>query len=166
MSSAALAMTNSTVSSPFTTSLAGTLQRKCDCGSSAGVTGECEECRKKRILLQPKLTIGRSGDAFEAEADVASRRVMDGSPAEVLLRTPPSHGGAPGHSTAADSGHGDSLCQRNVSDGERAFDSSAIHDTLTSSGQPLNRSTRDHMESHFGFDFSRVRIHASDRAAI
>ena len=26
------------------------LQRKCGCGSSAGATGECEECRKKKLL--------------------------------------------------------------------------------------------------------------------
>src|SRR5262249_59725508 len=32
----------------------GLLQRKCACGGSPGFTGECEECRKKRLRLQRK----------------------------------------------------------------------------------------------------------------
>src|SRR6266581_172030 len=30
------------------------LQRKCACGGTAGPSGECEECRKKRLSLQRK----------------------------------------------------------------------------------------------------------------
>jgi hypothetical protein len=32
----------------------GQLQRKCACGGKPGVTGECEECQKKRLSLQRK----------------------------------------------------------------------------------------------------------------
>ena len=41
----------------------GLLQRKCACGGTPGVTGECEECRKKR--LQQKRNAG-------AEAETSS----------------------------------------------------------------------------------------------
>lgn len=33
------------------------LQRKRACGGALGPTGECEECKRKRVPLQPKLTI-------------------------------------------------------------------------------------------------------------
>jgi hypothetical protein len=35
----------------------GQLQRKCACGGTAGITGECGECRKKRLGLQRKLSL-------------------------------------------------------------------------------------------------------------
>jgi hypothetical protein len=40
-----------------------------------------------------------------------------------------------------------------------------VQGLLHSSGQPLDRSTREFMERRFGHDFSRVRIHADARAA-
>jgi len=40
-----------------------------------------------------------------------------------------------------------------------------VHDTLRSSGAPLDHSTRSLMESRLGQDFSHVRVHSDDRAA-
>jgi hypothetical protein len=40
-----------------------------------------------------------------------------------------------------------------------------VHDVLHSPGQPLDLATRAFMESRFGHDFSRVRVHADTRAA-
>jgi len=40
-----------------------------------------------------------------------------------------------------------------------------VHDVLRSSGQPLDPATRAFMEPRFGYDFSRVRLHADDQAA-
>ncbi len=40
-----------------------------------------------------------------------------------------------------------------------------VHETLRSSGQPLDAATRSLMESRFGHDFSRVRVHTDSRAA-
>jgi len=37
--------------------------------------------------------------------------------------------------------------------------------SLRSGGQPLDRETRARMESHFGYDLSRVRVHADDQAS-
>ncbi|HZP60617.1 MAG TPA: DUF4157 domain-containing protein [Opitutaceae bacterium] len=40
-----------------------------------------------------------------------------------------------------------------------------VHDVLRSSGQPLDAATRAFMEPRFGYDFSRVRLHADAQAA-
>ncbi len=40
-----------------------------------------------------------------------------------------------------------------------------VHDVLRSPGQPLDPGTRAFMEPRFGYDFSRVRVHADSRAA-
>jgi peptidoglycan/xylan/chitin deacetylase (PgdA/CDA1 family) len=40
-----------------------------------------------------------------------------------------------------------------------------VHDVLRSSGQALDRGTRASMESRFGYDFSRVRVHTDANAA-
>jgi hypothetical protein len=41
----------------------------------------------------------------------------------------------------------------------------AVDEALAESGQPLDSSTREFMETRFGHDFSRVRVHADARAA-
>jgi hypothetical protein len=40
-----------------------------------------------------------------------------------------------------------------------------VHETLSSPGQPLDASTRAFMERRFGHDFSKIRIHADEKAA-
>jgi hypothetical protein len=40
-----------------------------------------------------------------------------------------------------------------------------VHDVLRSQGSPLDSATRTFMESRFGHDFSRVRVHTDGRAA-
>jgi len=57
----------------------GILQRKCACGGSAGLTGECSECQSKRLIgkpLQGKLRISEAGDEYEREADRVAEQVM------------------------------------------------------------------------------------------
>ena len=46
----------STPKTTFATVQPGLLQRKCACGGSPGVDGECEECRKKQLSLQRRAT--------------------------------------------------------------------------------------------------------------
>ncbi len=82
--------------------------RKCACGGTPGPSGECEECRKKRLG-----TLQRSPGG-QAPAGLA----------------PP-----------------------------------IVHDVLRSPGQPLEAGSRGLMESRFGHDFSRVRVHADAQAA-
>jgi len=81
------------------------LQRKCACGGSAGLSGACGECDHKKLL---------------------QRHSAGQAPASV----PP-----------------------------------LVHEVLDSPGQPLDASTRAFMESRFGHDFARVRIHSDARAA-
>lgn len=40
-----------------------------------------------------------------------------------------------------------------------------VHDVVASPGEPLQAGTRGWMESRFGEDFGRIRVHADDRAA-
>ncbi|MGI0494867.1 DUF4157 domain-containing protein [Alkalinema pantanalense CENA528] len=72
----------------------GLLQRKCECGNAAGLTGECEDCQRRKLTgdrrkdsdtvtapvlhnwIQPKLTIGAPNDPYEQEADRVADRVM------------------------------------------------------------------------------------------
>ncbi len=57
----------------------GILQRKCGCGGSTNLTGECSECQSKRLMgkpLQGKLRIGEAGDEYEREADRVADHVM------------------------------------------------------------------------------------------
>jgi hypothetical protein len=48
---------------------------------------------------------------------------------------------------------------------DRALAPPIVHETLESSGQVLDADTRDQMETRFGFDFSRVRVHTDAKAA-
>jgi hypothetical protein len=51
--------------SSFTPSRPGLLQRKCACGGTPGLDGECAECRRKRLGLQRKATNQTAPDAAQ-----------------------------------------------------------------------------------------------------
>ena len=55
------------------------LQRKCACGGTPGPSGECSECKRKRLSLQPKLAINQPGDQYEQEADRVAEAVVGGA---------------------------------------------------------------------------------------
>ncbi len=57
------------------------------------------------------------------------------------------------------------LQRRAASPDERAEVPPIVHDVLRSPGQPLDPPTREFMESRFGHDFSRVRVHTDAKAA-
>ena len=54
----------------------GLLQRKCTCGGTPGPTGECAECKRKRLSLQSKLVVNQPGDQCEQEADRVAEAVV------------------------------------------------------------------------------------------
>ncbi|HEX6747543.1 MAG TPA: DUF4157 domain-containing protein [Longimicrobium sp.] len=93
------------------------------------------------LRVQPKLRIGAPGDAHEREAD----RV-----AELVARMPSPD--APGRSGER---------------GDRASATSAPHAAgiAGSAGRALDAGSRAFMESRFGHDFSRVRVHTDADAA-
>jgi Domain of unknown function (DUF4157) len=83
------------------------------------------------ILPNPAaLTVSHPGDSHEREADRVAERVMG---------TPPARNQAP----------------RGLDDAPEP----ASHDLLRSPGHPLEPGARTFMESGFGFDFGKVRIH-------
>src|SRR5438309_8623729 len=67
---------------PFTPVRTKLLQRKCACGGSPGVDGECAECRENRLQtdvspnIQTKLPVNQPGDIHEHEADRVAEQVM------------------------------------------------------------------------------------------
>lgn len=133
------------------------LERKCVCGGSAGFSGECEECKHKKLLgkpLQRKLAINEPGDEYEQEADRVAAQVM---------RMPePQRGAGVAESSLAP------LVQRRVVSGSSAGLGTApriVHDVLNSPGQPLDAATRAFFEPRFGHDFGAVRVHTDPQAA-
>lgn len=131
------------------------LQRKCACGGSTGLTGECQECRRARQLgqrLQAKLRADAAGDECEHEADRVADHVMEMP--EVQVERGATAPIAP-------------LVQRRVAAsidvGFRAAPP-IVRDVVASPGQPLDATTRGFFEPRFGHDFSQVRVHAGDDA--
>ena len=117
--------------------------------------------------VQAKLTIASQGDAYEQEADRVSEQIARMPAPQVLhacacgggclrcqidkphpsqpqpqVRTKPSTAGVSGQAVAPP----------------------IVHDALRSPGQPLETGMRSFMESGFGHDFSRVRVHSDSTA--
>lgn len=134
--------------------LPGILQRKCACGGSAGFSGVCPDCQRKKLLGQPlqtQLQISEPGDQYEQEADRVAEQVMRMPDAEV--NGPRRDAGSP-------------LVQRRATGGAAGVAEAPpiVRDVLNSPGRPLDSVTRAFFEPRFGHDFSRVRVHAGERA--
>lgn len=133
------------------------LQRTCACGETAGLSGDCEECKTKKFLGKPlrqKLAISQPGDEFEREADRVAAQVM---------KMPDQ----PGNRALRKTGD-NPLVQRRAaaSSGTTAgYAPPIVHDVLAQPGQPLDATARTFFEPRFGHDFSRVRVHADAQAA-
>ncbi len=121
----------------------GTLQRKCACGKHTPGGQECKACASKKNSLQRKLTIGASNDLLELEADKIANQVM---------------------SMPLDSevGHARPQIQRYTgrveADGESV--PASVERVLSGSGRPLENDLQQDMQSRFGHDFSKVRVHS------
>jgi Restriction endonuclease fold toxin 3/Domain of unknown function (DUF4157)/Putative RNase-like toxin, toxin_1 len=150
----------------------GLLQRKCECGNAAGLTGECSGCQQQKLTvqrrardgvnvgevpsivhellpIQTKLVVGKPGDVYEQEADRVAGQVMnmDGSDTQKSI-------------------------QRNVTLGkEKTIQPKRSQQNITGSkgnlesklnkggGSPLPNEVKSFMEPRFGSDFSQVRVH-------
>lgn len=123
---------------------------------------KCASRGRKSGFQSGLLAMSRLGNAFEVEADRAAERVMSADQADASLQIP-----SPVNSVSRDmksSGDETGLVQHYSSHAGSGA-TSVVPETLGSQGQPLDRATRDRMEPRFGHDFSRVRIHADERAA-
>lgn len=127
-----------------------TVQRTpgCVCG------GNCPRC----TTAQTKLEVNEPGDLYEREADYVAEQAARMPEAGVLLQV--------------DEGEEEDLLQmkplirRRVGGDVGGSEAPPIvHEVLRSPGRPLNLSTRQFMESRFGHDLDRVRIHDDSKAA-
>lgn len=125
--------------------IGATLQRQC-VGTSTSANDACEICTSLKHL-QAKLTIGASDDPLEQEADRVADQVLAASALPATSRAPPRIQCFTGQaSTAAGTAP------------------ASVDRVLARSGRPLDAALQQDMESRFGHDFSRVRVH-SDSAA-
>jgi Domain of unknown function (DUF4157) len=122
------------------------LQRACACGTHAA-GGECAECRKKKLGLQRKLTIGASNDPMELEADRISDQVL-AIPATTSFNKAPARIQRVSVTPIGSVGNAPPSVDR----------------VLSSPGRPLDRALRKDMEQRFGYDFSNVRVHTDPAA--
>jgi hypothetical protein len=112
---------------------------------------------KTPVGIQPKLTIGAPGDAFEQEADRVAEQVMRMPEPPARSQVPTGlikHPVAPSNQVQTNTGNRGGTAAPPI-----------VHDVLRSTGQPLDAATRAFMEPRFGHDFSKVRVHADARAA-
>jgi hypothetical protein len=121
---------------------------------------------KSPASAQAKLTVSSPGDIYEQEANRVSEQVMRMSEPQ-LQRTCACGGECPKCQTEQPSQEHERLQTTRVgsSDLGQAAVPSIVHEVLSSSGQCLDPAPRAFMESRFGHDFSRVRVHSDARAA-
>jgi Domain of unknown function (DUF4157) len=162
------------------------LQRKCACGGTPGPSGECAECKRKRLSLQPKLMINQPGDKYEQEADRVADSVVGGAGERIGFKSiiPSGSGGSAlgpwlpdikltGEAAATDAATKDGpkkkeqeSLRRKAADSQQVLSPPAIvGEVLQTPGEPLGAPTRAFMEQHLGHDFSQVRVHADSRAS-
>ena len=125
----------------------GLLQRKCACGNKAGFSDECDECKKKRLGLQPKLTVNQPGDLFEQEADRVAEQVLAAPTHSDVRAAPPRIQRFAGPAAERTGGV-----------------PASVEKVLANPGRPLEPALRQDMEQRFGHDFSRVRVHSGAAA--
>jgi Domain of unknown function (DUF4157) len=159
------------------------IQRKCACGNSAGMAGECSDCQNKSLVqrksidqdssfevppithefpIQTKLTVGTPGDIYEQEADRVADQVMRIPESSIQSQMESKENENEGMiQRKAITNQVDPLASTQSSS-EVPF---VVHEALHSPGQPLDPTTRTFMEPRFGYDFSQVRVHTDAKAA-
>src|SRR2546421_4898428 len=125
-----------------------------------------KQAQRQGVMLQPRLAVNAPGDTYEQEAERVAQRVM-GIPGPQLPYT--CNAGCECTKHRADQPSLELERLHSPGDVPSAFGQSVappiVHDILRSPGQPLDSPTRDFMESRFGHDFSRVRVHSDQQAA-
>lgn len=98
-------------------------------------------------VIQTKLAINRPGDEYEQEADRIADQVM----------------AAPAHEIVSGAKPRIQRFPTQLASQVEAVPASVDH-VLASPGKPLEPTLRKDMEEHFGYDFSRVRVHTGTLA--
>jgi hypothetical protein len=118
------------------------------------------------IRIQPKLTVNTLNDSHEQEADRVSEQVVR-MPEPGLQLTCACGGACPKCQMGKRDRGFEHLRMKSAAPTGAGFVEAPpiVHEVLSSPGQPLEPATRAVMESRFGHDFSRVRVHADAVAA-
>lgn len=134
-------------------------------------------CGKATTPIQTKLRINTPGDVYEQEADRIADQVMrmpdpqvqrqiGGSDEDKELFKPNLSGKIQRQCVGCEEEE-IAVQTKAISGQSPQFDpnlAARVH-SLKGGGQPLSDSTRAFFESRFGYNFSRVRVHADTRAA-
>src|SRR5208282_397540 len=120
--------------------------------------------------VRAKLAIGGTDDLEEKQADEVADRVMrkpvGGFGGGTCTCTPGSEMCEACQNGQAESGGGMPLVRRSARTDDGASDApSIVHQTLATSGRPLDPSMRTDMELRFGREFGDVRVHTDQSAA-
>lgn len=132
---------------------------KAEGASGAGVFG------LPPLPVQAKLTIGKSDDPLEHEADVAADQVMRMADPAIA----PKAGGQPQVRRAcAACDQDEQLLQRRAATGDTVPTAEApatVHRTISAAGKPMDPRARAFFEPRFGYSFAAVRVHSDSGAA-
>ena len=99
------------------------------------------------------LAVNQPGDIYEQEADRMADEIMRTPSTEIHRKC------------AQCEEEEESKLHRKETGAGPAMAPPAVHEVLSSPGQPLDAGARAFMEPRFGHDFSRVRVHTDARAA-
>lgn len=118
------------------------------------------------IALQAQLIVNAPGDRYEREADRLSEQVMR-MPVPQLQRACACGGTCPKCKAKQREQENERLQTQRLPTGAtgESVAPPIVHEVLATPGQSLDPATRGFMESRFGHDLSRIRVHADSRAA-
>jgi hypothetical protein len=118
------------------------------------------------IALQAQLIVNAPGDPYEREADRISEQVLR-MPEPRLQRACACGGTCPKCKAKQREPENERLQTKRLPDGAtgESVAPPIVHEVLATPGQSLDPATRGFMESRFGHDLSRIRVHADSRAA-
>jgi hypothetical protein len=117
------------------------------------------------VYMQRKPMISEPGDRFEQEADRVADAIL--SPGNSDITDEEIHTSAPvvqrqgSEKTSVAKNRESTIAE----DREPHTVPHVVHDVLQEPGLPLDGQTRAFFEPRFGYDFSRVRVHAGEKAA-
>jgi hypothetical protein len=123
-----------------------------------------------KIGIMPKLSVSPPGDVYEQEADSVAERVIR-MPVPNVIRS--SSGDRTDKCGGCEMENGEELVgtkfNRKPSNADTLENIDQITDEInnihSSGGSSLDSSTKEYMDSRFGYDFSKVVIHNDERAA-